>query len=216
MKNLSLKLQLSLSAMAMAIALLLAQFVLQFQVMRSDIVQRIEKHEFQQLRELASHLDEKLQDSINMLGKVALNAPVAALGQLDSLEKFIQNEKALLTVFDDLYVFDAKGVLLVDWPVKPGRRTLDMSARDYIQGVIKTGQAVISAPILGRATQQPIVVVAVPIRDANQQLVGIMGGCSTSTNPICWARLPTAKTARQAITTWSVRTVCVLPTPILR
>lgn len=176
MKNLSLKLQLSLSAMAMAIALLLAQFVLQFQVMRSDIVQRIEKHEFQQLRELASHLDEKLQDSINMLGKVALNAPVAALGQLDSLEKFIQNEKALLTVFDDLYVFDAKGVLLVDWPVKPGRRTLDMSARDYIQGVIKTGQAVISAPILGRATQQPIVVVAVPIRDANQQLVGIMGG----------------------------------------
>jgi len=176
MKNLSLKLQLSLSAMAMAIALLLAQFVLQSQVMRSDIVQRIEKHEFQQLRELASHLDEKLQDSINMLGKVALNAPVAALGQLDSLEKFIQNEKALLTVFDDLYVFDAKGVLLVDWPVKPGRRTLDMSARDYIQGVIKTGQAVISAPILGRATQQPIVVVAVPIRDANQQLVGIMGG----------------------------------------
>ena len=176
MKNLSLKLQLSLSAMAMAIALLLAQFALQFQVMRTDIVQRIEKHEFRQLTELASHLDEKLQDSINMLGKVALNAPVAALGQLDSLEKFIQDEQALLTVFDDLYVFDAKGVLLVDWPVKPGRRTLDMSTRDYIQGVIKTGQPVISAPILGRATQQPIVVVAAPIKDANGQLAGIMGG----------------------------------------
>jgi signal transduction histidine kinase/DNA-binding response OmpR family regulator len=79
-------------------------------------------------------------------------------------------------VFDDLYVFDAKGVLLVDWPVKPGRRTLDMSARDYIQGVIQTGKPVISAPILGRATQQPIVVVAAPIREANGQLVGIMGG----------------------------------------
>jgi signal transduction histidine kinase/CheY-like chemotaxis protein len=176
MKNLSLKLQLSLSAMAMAIALLLAQFALQFQVMRTDIVQRIEKHEFRQLSELASHLDEKLQDNVSMLGQVALNAPVAALGQLDSLEKFIQNEQALLTVFDDLYVFDAKGVLLVDWPVKPGRRSLDMSARDYIQGVIKTGKPVISAPILGRATQQPIVVVAAPIKDANDQLVGIMGG----------------------------------------
>ena len=43
MKNLSLKLQLSLSALALAIALLLAQFVMQFQVMRTDIVQRIEK-----------------------------------------------------------------------------------------------------------------------------------------------------------------------------
>lgn len=176
MKNLSLKLQLSLGAMALAVALLLAQFALQFQVMRTDIVQRIEKHEFRQLSELASHLDEKLQDSISMLDQVARNVPMASMGQLDSLEKFVQDEKALLTVFDDLYVFDAKGVLLVDWPVKPGRRTLDMSARDYIQGVIKTGKPVISAPILGRATQQPIVVVAAPIKDANGQLVGIMGG----------------------------------------
>ena len=176
MKNLSLKLQLSLSAMALAIALLLAQFAMQFQVMRTDIVQRIEKHEFRQLTELASHLDEKLQDSVNMLNMVARHVPMASIGQLDSLEKFVQDEQALLTVFDDLYVFDAKGVLMVDWPVKPGRRTLDMSARDYIQGVIKTGKPVISAPILGRATQQPIVVVAAPIKDANGQLVGIMGG----------------------------------------
>lgn len=176
MKNLSLKLQLSLGAMALAVALLLAQFALQFQVMRTDIVQRIEKHEFRQLSELASHLDEKLQDSISMLAQVARNVPMASMGQLDNLEKFVQDEKALLTVFDDLYVFDAKGVLLVDWPVKPGRRTLDMSTRDYIQGVIKTGKPVISTPILGRATQQPIVVVAAPIKDANDQLVGIMGG----------------------------------------
>ncbi len=176
MKNLSLKLQLSLSAMALAMALLLSQFVLQFHVMRTDIVQRIEKHEFHQLSELASHLDEKLQDSVNMLDKVASHVPAASMGQQDSLEKLLQDEKALLTVFDDLYVFDAKGVLLVDWPVKPGRRTLDMSTRDYIQGVIKTGKPVISAPILGRATQQPIVVIAAPIMDANQQLVGIMGG----------------------------------------
>ncbi|WP_291935106.1 response regulator [Limnohabitans sp.] len=162
--------------MALAVALLLAQFALQFQVMRTDIVQRIEKHEFRQLSELASHLDEKLQDSISMLAQVARNVPMASMGQLDNLEKFVQDEKALLTVFDDLYVFDAKGVLLVDWPVKPGRRTLDMSTRDYIQGVIKTGKPVISTPILGRATQQPIVVVAAPIKDANDQLVGIMGG----------------------------------------
>ena len=183
MKNLSLKLQLSLGAMALAIALLLAQFALQFQVMRTDIVQRIEKHEFRQLTELASHLDEKLEDSVNMLNMVARHVPMASMRQLDSLEKFVQNEQALLTVFDDLYVFDAKGVLLVDWPVKPGRRTLDMSDRDYIKGVIKTGEPVISAPILGRATQQPIVVVAAPIKDANGQLVGIMGGVLNLNKP---------------------------------
>lgn len=178
MKNLSIQLQLSLSAIAIAVLLLLAQFALQFQLMRSDIVQRIEKHEFRQLSDLANHLDEKLQDSVDMLANVAQNAPKFHLVplQIESLEKFLQKEQALLTVFDDLYMFDARGTLLVDWPEKPGRRALDMSARDYIQGVIKTGKPVISAPILGRATQQPIVVVAAPIWGANQELVGIMGG----------------------------------------
>ena len=80
MKNLSLKLQLSLGAITMAIALLLSQFALQFQVIRTDIVQRIEKHEFRQLSELASHLDEKLLHSVNMLEKVASHVPAASMG----------------------------------------------------------------------------------------------------------------------------------------
>jgi signal transduction histidine kinase/CheY-like chemotaxis protein len=176
MKNLSIKIQLSLSTMAMAILLLLAQFGMQFQVMRTDIVQRIEKHEFRQLSDFANHLDEKLVDSVNMLSHVAMNASADAMQDLNALEKFLQREQALLTVYDDLYVFDAQGVLLVDWPIKPGRRALDMSSRDYIQGVIKTGMPVISKPILGRATQQPIVVIATPIWDSKRQLVGIMGG----------------------------------------
>ena len=193
MKNLSIKLQLSLSAMAMVVCLLLVQLALQFHVLRTDIVQRIEKHEFRQLTDLANHLDEKLQGSVNMLSKVALNAPVASMGQLDVLEKFIQKEHALLSVYDDLYIFDAQGVLLVDWPVKPGRRALDMASRDYIQGVIQTGKAVISSPILGKATQQPMVVVAAPIRDAKQQLVGIMGGVLNLHKPNLLGSISTRK-----------------------
>lgn len=176
MKNLSIKFQLSLSAIAMGIVLLLSQLGLQFFVLRADIVQRIEKHEFRQLTDFADKLDEKLQDSMGMLASVGMHLPAQDMNNLVTLEKHLQREHALLNVFDDLYIFDAKGVLLVDWPVKPGRRTLDMSSRDYIQGVISTGKPVISKPILGKATQQPIIVVAAPIWDEQKKLVGIMGG----------------------------------------
>jgi signal transduction histidine kinase/DNA-binding response OmpR family regulator len=176
MNKLSIKLQLSLGVMVMGLLLLLVQLSLQFYVLRSDIVQRIETHEFLQLTSFASNLDERLQDSMDMLSEVAKHVPAAPLNDLDQLEKILIREHALLTVYDDLYIFDAKGVLLVDWPIKPGRRTLDMSSRDYIQGVIKTHAPVISKPILGRATQQPIVVVAAPILDKNQQLMGMLGG----------------------------------------
>ncbi|WP_158271600.1 hybrid sensor histidine kinase/response regulator [Limnohabitans sp. 2KL-1] len=193
MKNLSIKIQLSLSAMAMAFLLLFAQLGLQFYVMRADIVQRIETHEFRQLTDFAKHLDEMLQDRVSMLANVAASAPMVTMTELGPLEKFLQREQALLTVYDDLYIFDAKGVLLVDWPIKPGRRTLDMSSRDYIQGVIKTGQPVISKPILGKATLQPIVVVAVPIRDSNDQLIGIMGGVLNLYKPNLLGSIATRK-----------------------
>lgn len=176
MKDLSIKLQLSLSAIAVGFVLLLAQLVLQFYVLRVDIVQRIEKNEFRSLTAVAQNLDEKLQNSMDMLESVGSNVPSALMGNVGELEKFLQREYALFNVYDDLYVFDAQGVLLVDWPVKAGRRMLDMSSRDYIQGVIATGQTVISKPILGKATKQPIVVIASPIRDSSGKLVGILGG----------------------------------------
>lgn len=176
MKHLSIKLQLALSVIALGIFLLLAQLGMQFYVLRSDIVQRIERHEFRQLTDFAEHLDEKLQESMEMLASVGPNISAAQLSDTDALQRLLQRESALLTVYDDLYVFDAKGLLLVDWPIKPGRRMLDMSGRDYIQEVIRTRQTVISKPLLGKATRQPIVVVATPILDGHNRLLGIVGG----------------------------------------
>ena len=193
MKNLSIKFQLALSAIAIGFVLLLAQLWLQFYVLRGDIVHRIETHEYKQLTEFAENLDEKLQDSMDMLASVGLHMPAQDMGHLAKLEQRLQSEYALLTVFDDLYVFDAKGVLLVDWPVKPGRRTLDMNSRDYIQAVIKTQQPFISKPILGKATKQPIVVVAAPIFDQNNVLVGIMGGVLNLYKPNLLGAIATRK-----------------------
>lgn len=102
--------------------------------------------------------------------------PLENLSNLQSLENYLRNQAALLTLFDDLYVFDAQGLLLADWPLKPGRRGLDMSNRDYIQGVLQTRQPFISQPLLGKATRQPIIVIAAPVIDAKGEMVAIVGG----------------------------------------
>ena len=193
MKNLSIKLQLSLSAIALGFIILLSQLALQFYVLRSDIVHRIEVNEYRHLSSFASNLDEKLQDSMDMLVSVSQNFPVEHLGNVKAIEADLKKEHALFNVFDDLYVFDRKGVLLVDWPEKPGRRLLDMSSRDYIQGVIEKGEPVISKPILGKATKQPIVVVAAPIFDAQKKLVGIMGGVLNLYKPNLLGSIATMK-----------------------
>ena len=176
MKSPSIRVQVALTAIALGCLLLVAQLGLQFFVLRDDIVQRVEKHEFRALKDFAQYLDEKLDDSMQMLASEAAATPEISAGNTQALEHYLAGQQAMLTVFDDLYVFDARGVLLVDGPRKPGRRLLDMSERDYVREVVAHHRPYISRPILGKATRQPIVVVAAPILNARKELVGILGG----------------------------------------
>ena len=176
MPTLSLRLKLTLGAISISIFLLLVQSFVQFYALRGELTARIDQEQFTLLSTLAEHLDEKIEERLVALGQSAKSIPQDKLGDLAELEKHLQGKPALLTLFDDLYIFDAQGVLLVDWPAKPGRRMLDMSARDYIQCVRDTLKNCISQPVLGKATRQPIVVLAAPVLDAQGKLLAIAGG----------------------------------------
>ena len=179
MPTLSLKLKLTLGAISMALVLLLAQFFGQFSVLRSELNGRIEAEQFEFLTELASNIDDKLEERLNALANASNTIPqdpLAKLDRLDRLENHLRERTTLQMLFDDLYLFDAKGLLLVDWPIKPGRRELDMSGRDYIKQVQATLKPYISQPILGKATEQPIIVMAAPVLNAQGELIAIVGG----------------------------------------
>ncbi len=193
MPNLSLKLKLTLGAVTLGISLLLAQSFLQFYGMREELSKRIEEQQFTLLSEVANHLDEKIDERLQALMQAGTTVPLQAMNSIPALERHLRDETALLSMVDDLYIFDAKGLLLVDWPEKPGRRALDMSSRDYIQGVQKTLKPFISKPVLGKSTGQPIVVLAAPILNAKGELAGIIGGVLNLYKPNLIGALPDRK-----------------------
>jgi len=172
----SLKFKLTLGAIAIGLLLMLVQFFSQFYALRGELGQRIESEQFRSLSDLASHLDDKLEERLLALARSADSIPRGKLADTAALEQHLQGKAALLTLFDDLYIFDANGLLLVDWPVKPGRRGLDMSGRDYIRGVRSNLKPFMSEPVLGQATKQPIVVLAAPVFGPDGKLLAIVGG----------------------------------------
>ena len=125
---------------------------------------------------VATELDDKVLMRVSVLETMATQFPLDALNSDLEVERYFHAASILPSLIDDLYLFSPEGVLRVDWPKVPGRRGLDMVERDYIQGVIQTGKTFISRPILGRATKEPIVVIATPILNADGQLTGILGG----------------------------------------
>ena len=193
MPVLSLKLKLALGAILISVLLMTIQSFAQFYSLREDVAERIEGEQFTLLSTLASQLDDKIQERLAALAASTRQVPQDKLADMTALEQHLRNQSVLLALFDDLYLFDAEGKLLIDWPLKPGRRGLDMSSRDYVQSVRESRRPFVSEPILGKATKAPIVVLAAPVLNDKGRLVAILGGVLNLHKPNLLGQLSTRK-----------------------
>jgi diguanylate cyclase (GGDEF)-like protein/PAS domain S-box-containing protein len=176
LRQFSLRSQIGLAAGLVLSLMLLIQAGLLFSAARTELKQSVSGQLEVLVSRLAAELDEKVILRVAILEAMANKFPLDALKNETEVERYFRDSPNLYTLIDDFYLFSPEGVLRVDWPLAPGRRGLDMTERDYIQGVIQQGKTTVSKPILGKATKQPIVVIAVPIRDERGQLAGILGG----------------------------------------
>jgi len=176
LRQFSLRTQIGLAAGLVLSVILLVQALLLFSAARDELKQSLSGQLDVLVGRVATELDDKLLTRIATLEAMASTFPPAALKSDKDAERYFRDAPILSTLIDDLYLFSAEGVLLVDWPIAAGRRGLDMTERDYIQGVIQKGRTTVSKPILGKATKQPMVVIGVPIRDDKGRLTGILGG----------------------------------------
>ena len=176
LRRLSLRSQIGLAAGLVLSVMLLAQAWLLFSAAREELKRSLSGQLEVLTSQVASELDDKIRMRIVTLEAIASKFPLDALHDELEVERYFRDSPSVPALVDGLYFFSADGVLRVDWPIVPGRRGLDMTERDYIQSVLRQGQTTVSKPVLGRATLQPIVVIAVPIQNGEGKLVGILGG----------------------------------------
>ncbi len=175
-RNFSLKTQVGWAIGVILSLMFLIQALMMFSA-ASDALKKSLSGQLEVLvNQVAAELDDKVLMRISVLESMANKFPLAELKNDKEVERYFRDSPTLPALIDDLYLFSPEGVLLVDWPKVSGRRGLAMAERDYIAGVRKTGKTTISKPILGRATMQPIIVIAVPILNGEGQLLGILGG----------------------------------------
>ena len=72
--------------------------------------------------------------------------------------------------FEGVKLADREGRVIAG---SSGKSKVSVGDRDYFRKAM-TGQVAISKPLIGRTSQQPIVVIAVPVRDANNQVNGVL------------------------------------------
>ena len=133
---------------------------------------------------VAAQVDKELRDRINGLELISASLSAALLENPQALQHFIEQRNVLLSFFNaGVFVTNPDGTAIADVPSSAGRSGINYLDRDYINRVLQEGKATVSHPIIGRVTKSAVIVIAVPIRNADKRMIGVLCGVTRLDRP---------------------------------
>jgi diguanylate cyclase (GGDEF)-like protein/PAS domain S-box-containing protein len=154
-------------------------------VSTSMVLSRVEKRSEQALMDLesdnagrmASLLGQRVVAMQKMLRATAETMPPAARQDPLAAADYLGEKPALGVTFSTLYIATAGGQMLA---LHDGRtaapRAMNLADRDYFRQTVDKGIPVVSAPIPGRASIEPVIVVTMPVFDAEGRVAAVIAG----------------------------------------
>ncbi|SOC57442.1 PAS domain S-box-containing protein/diguanylate cyclase (GGDEF) domain-containing protein [Chromohalobacter canadensis] len=136
----------------------------------------------------ASLIARDIQQSISLrldtLGTIASSQPGALQGDVplveDSYEDVqarLSDHTALLELFDSAFVVDAEGDVMGFTPSLPGAVGLNVADREYFRFIKEVGRPFVGRPIISKLhDSRSLVVIGVPLTDAQGRFTGMLGG----------------------------------------
>ncbi|HSV51976.1 MAG TPA: PAS domain-containing protein [Burkholderiaceae bacterium] len=120
----------------------------------------------------AADVDYKLGMHLGLLARAAQRADGPAFSDASARQKFLADSD-LRPMFDGIALIGLDGTVLANDP--PLDKPLNIADRPYFRRALDTAAPTISAPLLARSTRQPAILMAAPVKNADGQLVGIVG-----------------------------------------
>ncbi|MBT9598952.1 MAG: diguanylate cyclase [Vitreoscilla sp.] len=122
---------------------------------------------------LAADMDHKLRSHLGILSRAAFQIDPGLWRDAAAQKRFFELS-GLRPPFDGLALVAADGQVVYNDP--PDVKLVNIGDRDYFRQARDTGQPAISQPLLSRTRQQPLVLMAVPLFDAEHRFLGVLGG----------------------------------------
>lgn len=153
-------------------------------ILHDDMQDLVSQQQLTAANYIARDIDGKITLRRESLKRVALNMPPALFTDPAALQTWLEDRKAIHTLFPiGLMVIPPDGgPTLADTP-RLQTRPKSFTDRDWFIDVIASREAVISKPLIARATKEPALVVAVPIFDPQNNLLGILAGVTPLATP---------------------------------
>ena len=151
--------------------------------MREDVGAVVASQQLALANYVASDVDQKIVERLRLLEALSTALPVELLQRPQALQQWLRQRYELQPLFKGgIFITDARGVALADYPVLAGRRGASYADRDYIQAALE-GSSHVGQAVVGRAVPEPIIPISVPKRNAQGQVIAVLAGITPLADP---------------------------------
>ncbi|MCK0715841.1 diguanylate cyclase [Chromohalobacter sarecensis] len=151
----------------------------------SDLAEEINRsHLDYEASLIARDIQQSISLRLDTLNTIASSQAGALQGDVpltedsdDDVQARLSDHTALLELFDSAFVVDAEGDVMGFTPSLPGAVGLNVADREYFRFVQQVGRPFVGRPIISKLhDSRPLVVMGVPLTDAQGHFEGMLGG----------------------------------------
>lgn len=179
----SLQLRLVLTIVLLIFGSLVALALLFANRQEARLKDLLSEQQFSTVGYVAEDVDAKVRLRVDALARIAQRLADVNLDDPLRIERFLSDR----VVVHDLFEF---GLVVVrpdmsgaygDFPAVPGRRLGPFRVSPFVD-VVRDGTPAVGPPRLGRSSDKPVAVIAVPVRNREGKLIAILGGVTSVTS----------------------------------
>jgi len=173
----SLKTRLTLGSLAIFLASLWSLSFHASSTLRADMERLLGEQQFTTVSLVADRVEHEFADRIEWLTEAARQTEKAMLKGPEAVQSQLEGWKTLFSKFNGgTFVARADGTAIAALPRDSGRIGVNYMDRDYIIAALRESRVAIGSPVMGRTSQTPVIVVAVPLHGAQGETIGALTG----------------------------------------
>jgi len=146
-------------------------------MLRTDMEQLLGDQQRSTVALMAANIDQELKDRLTALERIAGNFDEKELKSPATLQAILERRPILPLLFNaGYYVTDAAGTTTASFPVEAGRIGINFMFRKHVAVALGEGKSAVRVVDIGKALGVPVFSLAVPIRNAQGNVIGSLVG----------------------------------------
>lgn len=144
--------------------------------LQTDMVRLLGDQQFSVVTTVANEINSNLAARLQALEHVA-QLDAALMSNPAALQASLERRPVLRQQFNGgVWVAAPDGTAIASVPLSANRLGVNFMDRDFIAASLKEGKAVIGRPVIGKQLNAPVFAMTVPLRDAQDKVIGAMVG----------------------------------------